>query len=154
MKLFALALLLISSLSSISIQTKPDWKDVVTSEDHNKTWKTYYDASNIERKVGGIVRVWLKQLPVTKTEAEKQRIVNAMIQNRKLNNMSSKGYEKFAYSLTLVEFDCVGRQGRSVAIRDFDQSEKLLGSDAKEDFPFAPVREGSMSEVILEAVCK
>ena len=135
-------------------QAKPEWKYVVTSEDDSSTWKTYYDAVNIEHQANNIVRVWLKQMPVTKTDAEMQRIISAIIANRKVNEMSTSGYEKFAYSLTLVEFDCAGRKGRSTAIKDYDQSEKPLSSDTREDAPFAPVVEHSMSEVVMKAACK
>lgn len=156
MKLTLLILLIVTSLVSFAgpVQTKPEWKYVATLEDDRDSWKTYYDAANIERQNKGIVRVWLKQIPNTRNEAEKQRIVNAIIENRKLNNMDVKGYEKFAYSLTLVETDCSGRKMRSISIKDYDQAEKLLGSDTKADIPFAPVREHSLPGLILEAACK
>lgn len=153
-------LLIVTSLSSSlvglagPVQTKPEWKYVATSEDDRDSWKTYYDAANIQRQNKDIVGVWLKQIPITSDEAERQRLVSAMIENRKVNNMSVKGYEQFAYSLTLVEFDCSGRKARSIAIKDYDRAEKLLGSDKREGAPFAPVREHSMPEIILEAVCK
>ena len=151
-----LALSFSSSVAGLSgnFQAKPEWKYVVTSEDDRNTWKTYYDAANIERQPKNIVRVWLKQMPVTRTDAEMQRIINSIIENRKANEMSTKGYEKFAYSLMLVEFDCAGRRGRSIAIKDVDQAEKPLSSDTREDAPFAPVVEDSVSEVIMEAACK
>jgi len=159
MKLILLTLSLLCCLPALAslpryVQAKPEWKYVVTSEDDQSTWKTYYDAANIEHPSKNIVRVWLKQMPVATTNAEKQRMISAIIENRKDNEMRTDGYEKFAYSLTLVEFDCAGRQGRSMAIKDYDQSEKLLGSDTKDGVPFAPVREHSMSEAIMEAACK
>ena len=161
MKFALLILLLLSSLSlssPLSFQqqdkAKPDWKYLLSSEDDRDTWKTYYDAANIERLPQGLVRVWLKQIPVTKNDAERQRIVNALIANRKINNMKTEGYDKFAYSLTLVEFDCSGRKGRSIAIKDYDQAQKELSSDAREEAPFAPVPAGSMSAVVMEAACK
>ena len=160
MKLTLLVLSIVTSLSfspmSLAgpVQTSPEWKYVATSEDDRDSWKTYYDAANIESQDKGIVRVWLKQIPITRNVAERQRIVSGIIQNRKLNNMSIKGYEEFAYTLTLVEFDCSGRKARSTSIKDFDRAEKLLGSDTKDGLPFAPVLEKSMPELILKAVCK
>jgi len=156
MKLTLLTLSLLLSLATLprTFQTKPDWKYVITSEDDRDTWKTYYDAANIERQPKNIVRVWLKQVPVTTSDAEMQHIINAIIENRRVNEMSTKGYEKFAYSLMLVEFDCAGRRGRSIAIKDVDQAEKPLSSDTRDDAPFAPVVEHSVSEVIMEAACK
>lgn len=147
---------LLPSLASLpqNVQAKPEWRYLLTSEDDSNSWKTYYDAANIEHQPKNIVRVWLKQMPVTTSDAEMQRIVNAIIENRKVNEMSTTGYEKFAYSLTLVEFDCAGRKARSIAIKDYDQAEKLLGSDKREDGRFAPVVEGSMSEVVMKAACK
>lgn len=160
MKPTVLALIIVTSLSSSlvslagPVQTKPEWKYVATFEDDRDSFKTYYDAANIERQSKGIVRVWLKQIPLTRNETERQRIVNAIIENRKLNNMSVKGYEKFAYSLTLIEFDCSGRKGRSISIKDYDQAEKLLGSDTKDEIPFTHVQEDSLPGMILDAVCK
>ena len=160
MKLTLLVLLIATSLPSSlvslarAVQTKPEWKYVATLEDDRDSWKTYYDAANIERQDKGIVGVWLKQIPVTKDEAERQRIVSGIIDNRKVNNMSIKGYEEFAYSLTLVEFDCSGRKARRTSIKDYDRADKLLASDKKEGVPFAPVPKDSLPGIILEAVCK
>ncbi len=158
MKLSLLVLLVVISLSlptlAGAVQTTPEWKYVATLEDDRKSWKTYYDAANIERQNKDIVRVWLKQVPITKNDAERQRIVSGIIDNRKLNEMSAKGYEEFAYSLTLVEFDCPGRRARKTAIKDFDRAEKLLGSDTKEGIPFGPVEEDSLPGLIMQAVCR
>jgi hypothetical protein len=137
-----------------SVQLKPEWKYVVTSEDDNQTWKTYYDAASIDHRSAAMVRVWLKQVPITKTEADRQRFITSIIQNRKLNKMCVNGYTRFAYSLTLLEFDCAEKQGRSISIKDYDRAERLLGSDTIEGVPFAPVLKGSMSGFVLEAACK
>ena|SRR5215213_3448360 len=138
----------------INMQSEPEWKYVVTSTDDNNTWKAYYDAANIDRQQAGIVRVWLKQVPITKTKTEKLRIVNRIIENRILNKMSVKGYERYAYSLTLLEIDCPRSQGRSISIKDYDQTDKLLSSDTVQGTPFAPILEMSWPAMIRDAVCK
>jgi hypothetical protein len=150
-------LISLSSLPSVSSQNepKPEWKYVITSEDDNQVWETYYDSKSTERTAKGTIKVWLKQMPITKTEEERQRVVSSIIQNRKLNRMSISGYDKFAYSLTSIEFDCSKKAGRSVSIRDYDDSDKLLGSNTlPAQVPFAPVPEGSMARIVLNAVCK
>src|SRR5215217_408042 len=160
MKLSLLVLLIVTSLSSLPgslagpVQTKPEWKYVATLEDDRDSWKTYYDAANIDRQDKGIVAVFLKQIPITPNDAERQRIVSGIIENRKVNNMSIKGYKEFAYTLTLVEFDCAGRKARRISIKDYDRKEKLLASDTQEGVRFAPVHEDSMPDLILKAVCK
>ena len=158
MKLMLLVLLSVTSFSLVSlarpVQTTPEWKYVATYVDDRDSWKTYYDAANIERHDKGMIGVWLKQIPITRNDAERRRIVGAIIENRKVNNMSVRGYKKFAYSLTLVEFDCSGRKARSISIKDYDRAEKLLGSDTKMEVPFGPVEEGSLPELILKAACK
>lgn len=160
-RLYALLLIVflisLSSQSSLSSQTepKPEWKYVVTSEDDNQVWETYYDAKSAKRTAEGTIKVWLKQVPITKTEGERQRVISSIIENRKLNRMSITGYEKFGYSLTLIEFDCAKNVGRSVSIRDYNESEKPLSSNTlPEQIPFAPVTEGSMARIVLNAVCK
>lgn len=128
---------------------------MATSEDDKHVWDTYYDSKNTEQTAEGKIRVWLKQMPITKTEDERQRVINSIIQNRKLNRMPIMGYEKFAYSLTLREFDCRRKAEREVSIRDYDESGKLLGSKTlPEQIPFGPVTEGSMALTVLDAVCK
>jgi hypothetical protein len=133
---------------------KPEWKYVATAEDDGEVWKTFYDSKNINRKSNGNVEVWLKQEPVTQTASERQRIVDGLIQNRKMNNMPTKGYDRFAYSLTLVEFDCKKKEGRNPSIRDYNVADELLATQTILDIPFAPVREKSLSRIILDAVCK
>lgn len=160
MKITLLVLVIVTSLSSSLVslarpfQNPPEWKYVSTLEDDRDSWKTYYDAANIERQDKGIVQVWLKQIPLTKDEVERRRIVSGIIENRKVNKMSVKGYEKFAYTLTSVEFDCAARKARRVSIKDYDRDEKLLGSDTLAGVPFAPVPEHSLPGLILAAVCK
>jgi hypothetical protein len=135
-------------------ESKPEWKYIVTSEDDNQVWKTYCDLKRIKQTVEGTVEVWLKQVPITKTGKERRKLIHSIIENRTLNKIPINGYEKFAYSLTLIEFDCGKNLARSVSIEDYDETAKLLGSDTIEGVPFAPVREGSATGVILEAVCK
>src|SRR5690348_6778114 len=103
--LFALVALLLPIGAVCQSRAKPEWKYVATAEDDNYVWKTSYDSKNVNRKPAGTVEVWLKQEPLTSTPAERQRIIGRLIQNRKLNKMPTKGYDRFAYALTLVEFD-------------------------------------------------
>jgi hypothetical protein len=152
-----LFLISLSSVPSVSSQNepKPEWKYVITSEDDNQVWETYYDSKSTERTGEGTIKVWLKQVPITKSEKERQRVIHSIIENRKINRMSINGYEKFVYSLTLIEFDCKKKVGRSVSIRDYNESDKVVGSDTlPEQIPFAPVTEGSMARIVLNAVCK
>ena len=132
--------------------TGPDWKYLTKDEDDGIEWETYYDVSSIKR-TSGVIAVWLKQLPVFKTEEQKQKLIRSTIQNRELNKMPTKGYEKLAYAQMLVEIDCNAKSGRNVALKDFDESGTLLGSDTKEGVPFAPVRDGSLAGLLLKAVC-
>jgi hypothetical protein len=157
LSLLILFLISLSSAPSFSSQNdqKPEWKYVATSEDDNQIFETYYDSKNTKRTAEGTITVSLKQMPITKTEEQRQRVIHSVIQNRKLNRMSITGYERFAYSLTLIEFDCSKRVGRSVSFRDYDESDKLLGSNAlPEQIPFSPVVQGSMVRIVFDAVCK
>jgi hypothetical protein len=121
-------------------------------EDDGLEWETYYDLNSIKRS-SNIVAVWLKQLPVFKNDEQKQRLIRSTTENRKMNKTDTQGYEKYSFSQTLVEIDCNGKSGRSVAIKDFDERGSLLGNDAKEGVPFAPVRDGSLAGFLLEALC-
>jgi len=161
MKITFLALLLftVGALSQsgcakaqVRSTTDPEWKYLTKDEDDGLEWETYYDVNSIKRTTG-VVTVWLKQLPVFKTEEQKQKLIHSTIENRGLNKMDTKGYEKFAYSQMLVEIDCNGKSGRNVSIKDFDERGTLLGSDTKQGVPFAPVRDGSLAGLLLKAVC-
>ena len=150
--LFLISLSIVLSVRSQN-EPKPEWKYAITSEDDHQVFETYYDSKSVKRTAEGTIRVWLKQVPITKTEEERQRIIRSIIQNRKLNRMSIGGYEKFAYSLILIEFDCSEKVGRSISISDYDETDKLLGSNTlPEQIPFAPV--GSIARSVLTAVCK
>ena len=159
MRIVLLALLLASQTVAPSpyrartVHSTPEWKYLFVFEDDRDTFKAYYDAANLYREKVGSVLVWLKVVPITKTEAERRRFVAGIIDNRKLR-MSVSGYERYAYTLSVEEFDCVGRRARSISIEDYDETEKLLGSSTLEDLPFAPATKGSMAEFILKTVCK
>src|SRR2546428_2689942 len=135
--LLAAGIWLYSSCTTHQIEHKSEWKYVTKSEDDNEVWETYYQTNTIKRKPDSRVEVWLKQVPIAETTEEKQRIIQSTIKNRELNKMPTQGYDKFAYSLMLVEIDCSSKAGRNVSIKDFDETGKLLGADTIEGVPFA-----------------
>ncbi len=91
------------------------------------TRKVYYDPQSIKRTPEGLVQMWIKQIEVYETEEAKQRSHAELIENRQLNRFPLKGYEKSAYSTTLLEIDCAKRLERLPCIKDYDESGRVIG---------------------------
>jgi surface-adhesin protein E len=136
-------------------QSKPpqEWR-YVTTDTHENTWKTYLDVKSIRRMPKGIVQLWLKQIPIYSDDEERKKVISGVIQNREYNQMPIRGYEQFAYSLTLIQFNCKKRLARSISIKDYDEAGSLLGSQTLANRSFARVFESSMAGMILGMVCK
>lgn len=139
--------------AQVGSKTESNWKFLTTAEDHGLEYQTYYDLKSVKRSAN-IVAVWIKQLSVFKNDEQKQRLIKSITENRKLNKIDTKGYEKYSFSKTLIEIDCDDRSGRKVAIKDFDDGGALLGEDAIAGVPFAPIRDGSLAGLLFEALCR
>ena len=125
----------------------------MTSQENGTTWKTYYDLKSLKRKRDGIVEIWLKQVPLLKTQGDKENVRRAIIKNRKLNKLATNGYERYRYTTTLIAIDCNRKWGRTISTKDHDESGGLLGTDTMEEVPWAPIIKGSMPALFLSAVC-
>ena len=122
-----------------------------TDEDDALVWRISYDANSVKRKPKGIVEVWTKQEPAS-TGADRQRLVDGVIRNRKADNMPTGGYDKYAYTQTLFEFDCARKEDRAPLYRDYDTAGKMIGTHGHVA-DFTPV-DNSLERTLLNAVCK
>ena len=150
--LFAIGAALLPMSALCQSRAKPDWKPLGTDEDDALVWNLFYDANSAKRKPKGIVEVWTKQEPAS-TGTDKQRLVDGVIRNRKADNMPTDGYDKYAYTQTLFEFDCARKKDRTALYRDYDTAGKMIGTQAHVT-AFMPVDENSREQKLLEAVCK
>ena len=149
--LFVVAASLIPIGALCQSRTKPDWQSLGTGEDDALVWKISYDANSVKRKQKGIVEVWTKQEPAS-TGDDRQRLVEGVIHNRKVDNMPTHGYDKYANTQTLFEFDCARKKDRAPLYRDYDTAGKMIGTHAHVS-DFTPV-DNPVEQALLTAVCK
>jgi hypothetical protein len=101
-----------------------------------------------------LVQVWIKQIGIYENEEAKKQSHNELIENRRLNKFPLKGYEKYAYSTTLLEIDCVNRLERLPCIKDYDESGKVIGEECIKGLPFQPVPKHTIEGLPFEPVAK
>ena len=147
---------LVSGTAFSQSKAKPVWKTVGTAEDNDQKWKNFYDTKSIKREPKGMVQVWTKQVPVIRNADDKQKWIQGLAANRKLNGMPTEGYDAYAYTLTLVELNCQKKEARDITTKDYNSADHLLGQQTilKNKYSFAAVGEGSVSRIMLDAVCK
>ena len=136
-------------------RAKPEWRYVTRSlGPHGEKDEVYYDAQNIERTAEGFTLVQLKYVWMYDNEQEKQKRLEALKQNRELNEFPLKGYDQFAYSVMIVEFDCKKKLRRYPGIMDFDRSNNRIGGRYIEELPWEKIPDQSMAKMVFDAVCE
>ncbi len=130
---------------------KPSWKHMATDKNHG--WENYYDSKRVIQTSDGVVRVWVKQVPIYKDEEEKKAKMERLIENREGLGIKTDGYRDYAYSVTLIEIKCEANEGRSVSIVDYDKADKELGEDALNNPTWAPISPRSWLIALIPEVC-
>jgi hypothetical protein len=134
---------------------KPEWKYIKFSfGPHGEKDEVYYDAKNIVKTTEGFTQVQLKYLGQYDHDEEKQKRLNELKHNRELNGFPLKDYDRFAYSIMIVEFDCKKKLRRYPGILDFDASDKQIGGQYIEELPWEKIPEESLAKIVFDAVCK
>jgi len=109
-----------------------------------------YSPKRITRTAAGTVRMWLKQTPprdgVAAARAE-------LIRKREENQLTTRGYDRWQYSLILFELKCRERKSRFVTRTDYDGDGQVLATDEgagkwNDIFP------DSVAERMLDVGCK
>ncbi|MGE0132215.1 MAG: surface-adhesin E family protein [Blastocatellales bacterium] len=133
---------------------KPEWKYVTFSYGpHGEKDKVFYDTKNVEQTSEGFTQVRLKYLGVHDNEQEKQKRLDALKQNREHNGFSLKDYDRFAYSVMVVEFDCKKKLRRYPCVMDYDGNDKRIGDQCIEELPWQKIPEESLAKIVFDAVC-
>lgn len=122
-------------------QNKPEteWKYSYSYNHRGNEVKLFYDPQSIKRLSGGIVQVWIKQIERYQNDEAKRMVQAELIENRRLSGFPLIGYEKYAYSKTMLEFDCAKRMVREPCIKDYDETDKLIGEQCIDRVPFETV---------------
>jgi hypothetical protein len=132
-----------------------EWKYIGSyADDGDNEVKVFYEPQSITRTSDGLVQMWIKQIAIYENEETKKRSHAELIENRRLNKFLLKGYEKYAYSTTLLEIDCARRLERLPCIKDYDESGKVIGEQCIKGLPFQPVPKQTIEGLPFEPVAK
>jgi uncharacterized protein YuzE len=150
----ALFALLISACPTNG-QTKlqPEWKSLGFYYHRNNQVEMFYDPGTIKQVSKRIQQVWIKQIEHYEDEKAKQVGIEELTKNREILGFKLDGYDKYAYSTSLIEFDCSKRTARDSCIVDYDETGKIIGKECSEEMPFAPVRT-ELTIKLLKITCK
>jgi hypothetical protein len=137
------------------VAIKHEWKYVgISYGPHGERDEMYYDAGNIEHTPDGFTRAPLKGLGIYQNEEEKQKRFQELMRNREINGFPLKGYDRYAYSVMTVEFDCKKSLRRYPCIADYDESEKRIGGECLEELKWEKIPGESLAKKVFDAVCK
>lgn len=121
-----------------------DWQHFFTNE--GLRINLYYDAEGMKHFPGGLVRVWVKTVPLD----EKGR--NWLM--REKEKLTDKNYGNFKYTLSLYELKCFERTYRIPAVVDYEKGGKILKSFQYNSAPWNTVPPDSLVEFLyMEVVC-
>jgi hypothetical protein len=133
---------------------KPEWKYVSLSlGPHGERDEIYYDTKNITQTAEGFTQVRLKYLGLYDDEQEKQKRIERMKRNRELNGFPLDEYDRFAYSVMIIEIDCKKGLRRYPGIIDFDGSDKRIGSQYIEGQRWEEIPVPSVAKIVSDSVC-
>ncbi len=145
-------LLITVCLASSQTKSQAKWKSIGFYYHRENEVEMFYDAESIKRTSKKTMQVWIKQIEHYKDDKAKQVGLEELMNNRRFLKLPLDGYDKFAYSTSLIEFDCQEKAGRDLCFVDYDEKGKIIGKKCL-NMPFAPV----MTEVtkkLLDVTCK
>src|SRR5262249_54081351 len=116
--------------------------------------QVFYSLQSKKHTPEGFVQIWIKQKGVYENDAARKKDHNELLENRRLNGFPLKGYEKYTFSTTLLEFDCPKRQERLPCIRDYDESGQVIGEQCIRNRPFQAVPKHTIEGLPFEPVAK
>jgi hypothetical protein len=132
---------------------QPEWRSIGFYYHRNNRVEMFYDAGSFKRINKRIKQVWIKQIESYEDDKAKQVGIEEHMESRKRLGWQLDGQDKYAYSTSLIQFDCSKRTARNFCIVDYDETGKLLGKECFDKFPFAPVRT-AVTTKLLEVTCK
>lgn len=136
------------------VPAKPAWEYVTLSYGpHGEKDEVYYDTKNVKRTPEGFTQVRLKYLGVHGNEQEKQKRLEALKRNRDAFGLPLQDYDRFAYSVMVIEFDCKKKLRRYPCFMDYDGSDKRIGTGCTEELPWEEIPDASIAKKVFDAVC-
>jgi len=126
MKGLMVAALLLAVFGTPALVRAADWRMIIDRQDY----AVYADAQSVRTTSKTSVRVSCK------TTARTDRYRAFMVDVRKEGGLSAEGYDRYGYTLSMEEINCMNTTYRSLSSADYDLSDKRL--DAV--FPVTPWR--------------
>ncbi len=148
----ACALVLSGSLTGAQTPSPPEWKALGTSYHRGNEVKVFYDPQSI-KQTADRAQVWLKQVERFEDAQAKRLGLDELKNHRKFLKLSIDGYDQYAYSTTLVEFNCQAESARTLCFVDYDEAGKVIGKQCVEEPPFAPVMTEA-TQKLFDITCK
>jgi hypothetical protein len=140
----ALSLILVV-LPAIAQPQDDEWKTISGSE----SIVFLYHPKRISR--GATVKIWIKEMPSpdpTKVGEGRAHV----IENRKASDLPIKGYERWSYTMLLMEYDCNGKY-RLLSSADYNIEGEVLETINGEDSKWVYVTPETVSETIQKTAC-
>jgi hypothetical protein len=136
------------------MRAKAEWKHIgMVYGPHGEKAEMYDDSENIRQTPEGYKEISLKQIGVYESEQEKQKVLQSLKQNRQANGLPLEAYERYAYTVMLVEFDCKKKLRRYPCILDYDAKGGRIGSKCILELPWEESPEESMAKFVFDVAC-
>ncbi len=106
-------------------------------------------------KAGSMGEGWVKMINTNKPTV-KNNLVNFRknrIEIRENNKQSTKGYDKYLYSMNLYQVDCKTKKFRIIEVSDYDEAGTLLSTEKTPDTEWNELVAGTLFENIVGAIC-
>ena len=106
-------------------------------------------------KAGSLSEGWVKVINTNKPTL-KNNLTNfraSRIETRENNKQSTKGYDKYLYSMNLYQVDCKTNRFHIVEVSDYDEAGTLLSNEKTPDTEWNDLVAGTLFENIVSAIC-
>jgi len=131
--------------SSVSEKSSSDWIEYGT----NKNGDVYlYNKGNIEKnKEKYTVQVWTK---IVYSNKGREKYIQNMIKD----GLSTKGWDKLSYTMSLFEIDCKKKWNKPLFIIEYDTDNSVLWSDNYDDSKWEYIVPDTKDDTLQKKVCE
>ncbi len=143
-----LALALFSTAICAQEDPRPKWKLLTTAN----TFFFQYNANQVIHTPEGTIKFWVKMSPTVEGLVDDQAR-DDMIGLRQKYHQSTKGYDRWGYTLTQYEVHCSQQRYRILTWADYRQSGDKLDSGTPAG-DWQDIIPDSLAETMLKKMCK
>jgi tetratricopeptide (TPR) repeat protein len=103
----------------------------------------YYDKTTLKKLPQKHIQVWIRE----------EQDASSLLEFRKSNNLSTKGYEKFSHSLNLWEIDCGSQKIGLISYHHYDDKGQVLDSNSIDKLQMNTIVPDSLAESFYKTFC-